>query len=173
LPASEVVELLDLLFEVVVASVGEHGGWVNRFLGDAALCVFGAPRPCPDHADRAVRAGMLLSERILKLSLEHEGIDAGIGICTGQVVLGNVGSEDRHEYTVIGDPVNIAARLSSEAKNRPGRILAAADTIRAAWDERSGWERLGSVILRGRSRPTDVWQPAGAVVLIGDTEACA
>src|SRR5205814_4855713 len=119
LPPEEVVDLLNRFFATVVRVVDAEGGWVNKFEGDAALAVFGAPTDQPDHAARALRAA-----RRLGAELEPLGVDAGIGVSSGPVVAGNVGAENRYEDTVIGDPVNEAARLTEVAKRRPSRVAA-------------------------------------------------
>ena len=85
------------------------------------------------------------------------GLEAGIGVASGKVVAGNVGAADRYEYTVIGDAVNVASRLTDEAKSRPGRVLAAADTVRLAASV--GWRPAGSFDLRGRPEPVPASEP--------------
>src|SRR4051794_15510695 len=107
-PPQEVVAKLNEFFGVVVEVVEDHGGWINKFEGDAALAVFGAPLPLDDAAGCALAAGRTLAERI---EAGLEDLDAGIGVSAGRAVAGNVGAESRFEYTVIGDPVNEAARL--------------------------------------------------------------
>ncbi|MBA2624662.1 MAG: adenylate/guanylate cyclase domain-containing protein, partial [Acidimicrobiia bacterium] len=105
---------------------------MNKFEGDGALCVFGAPGDQPDHAARALRAGVALRRAVVALGERHPDLDAGIGISSGPAVAGNVGAEARYEYTVIGDPVNEAARLTELAKSRDSRLLASAAAIAAA-----------------------------------------
>ena len=135
----------------------EHGGWVNKFEGDAALCVFGAPTPSADPAADALRAARRLRERIAG---ELSGADASIGVSAGPAVAGNVGARERFEYTVIGDAVNEAARLCELAKQRPGRLLASDAVLeRAERDEVARWEVRDRVVLRGRDRPTGVAEP--------------
>ncbi len=122
---TDVVELLNRFFGVVVETVAEYGGWVNKFEGDAALCIFGAPLAQEDPAGCALAAGYALYER---LASEVPELEAGIGLSAGPVVAGNVGAAQRYEYTVIGEPVNEAARLTELAKTRAeGLILAAGD----------------------------------------------
>jgi adenylate cyclase len=146
-----VVALLNRFFAAVVHAAASEGGWVNKFEGDAALCVFGAPTEQPDHAGRALRAARALRDSL-------DGIEAGIGVSSGTVVAGNVGSEARYEYTVIGHPVNEASRLTDEAKRFEGRLLASAAAINAAPDEAANWESRGEVDLRGTG-PTEVYEP--------------
>ena len=156
---AEVVRTLNAFFDAVVRTVGDQGGWVNKFEGDGALCVFGAPADQPDHAARALRAGRALRHALAELRSAFPNIDAGIGVSSGMVVAGNVGSEARYEYTVIGDPVNEAARLTEEAKAQPERLLASEATIELAASEGRAWRRIGEVELRGRTEPTCVYVP--------------
>jgi adenylate cyclase len=147
-----VVELLNDFFALVVAVVERNGGFVNKFEGDAALCLFGAPVEQPDHAARA-----LACARELHAELErHDGLRAAIGVSCGEAVAGWVGAESRFEYTVIGDPVNEASRLTELAKEQPGRVVVSAAVIEAAGGgEARHWRRQGARVLRGRDRPTE------------------
>ena len=149
---SEVVKRLNDFFGVVVEVVESHGGAINKFEGDAALAVFGAPVPDEDAASDALATARELTQR---LPDEVADLEAGIGVSAGRVVAGNVGSESRFEYTVIGDPVNEAARLCDLAKDARGRVLASAAAVeRANGDEAGHWELGEEVELRGRSKPT-------------------
>jgi adenylate cyclase len=155
----QVVELLNAFFTVVVEVVREHDGWVNKFEGDAALAVFGAPVPISDPAASALAAARELARR---LESEVE-LEAGIGVSAGEVVAGNVGEESRFEYTVIGDPVNEAARLTELAKEKPGRVLASGAALElASGAEGERWQADGSATLRGRSSETDLAVPAAS-----------
>lgn len=159
-PPSEVVALLNDFFAVVVTTVGEYDGWVNKFEGDAALAVFGAPVDCPDPAALALAAARRLASR---LEEEFNQADVGIGVSAGEAVAGHIGAESRLEYTVIGDPVNEAARLTELAKTLPGRVAAAGRAVQAAGDEEaSHWELGDEVQLRGRSEPSRLATPKGA-----------
>ena len=137
LPPGEVVATLNAFFQAVQDTVSAQGGWVNKFEGDGALCVFGVPGFQPDHEARALRAARALRIRLAELAAEHPGLEAGIGVSSGTVVAGNVGTEERYEYTVIGRAVNEAARLTDLAKQRPGRLLASDGAVRAAGIERT------------------------------------
>jgi adenylate cyclase len=130
---------------------------VNKFEGDAALCVFGAPVAREDPAGVALCAARKLAAQ---LATDVPQITFGIGVSAGTAVAGNVGAERRFEYTVIGDPVNEAARLSDLAKQRPGRVLASQAALeRAARTEREFWDVTGSAVLRGRGAATGLARP--------------
>ncbi len=153
-PADEVVELINRFFDIVVSVTAKHGGLVNKFAGDGALVVFGAPNPLEDSATPALAAA-----RELAAALESQAPEtpATIGLSGGNVIAGNMGTQERFEYTVMGDPVNEAARLNSQAKGLPGRVAAAGRLIdEATPEEREHWEVLYSVVLRGRSERTEV-----------------
>jgi adenylate cyclase len=159
MPPNEVVRLLNRFFRVVVEVTEAAGGLVNKFEGDAALCVFGAPVASDDPAGAALRAARELAERLQR---EVKGIDFGIGVSAGTAVAGNVGAEQRLEYTVIGDPVNEAARLSELAKEHSDRVLASEVALEMAGaPERSAWTRGESVALRGRGTLTGLAHPVG------------
>jgi adenylate cyclase len=156
-PATEVVERLNEFFAVVVDVTTAHGGLVNKFEGDAALCIFGAPLGTQDPAGSALAAAREMQGRLCS---ELPQVPAGIGVSAGPVVAGNIGAADRFEYTVIGDPVNEAARLTELAKDLPGRVAASeAAVIRASPEEQARWSVEDGVVLRGRSEPTRVARP--------------
>ena len=151
-PPTEVVAMLNRFFGVIVEEVDEHGGLVNKFMGDAVLAVFGAPVAQDDHATSALAAARRIAERLAE---EVGEVRAGIGVATGEVVVGNVGHEERFEYTVIGDAVNAAARLTELAKEVPGGVLALGESLDAATDaEPDHWQERESTTLRGRSTAT-------------------
>jgi adenylate cyclase len=100
---------------------------------------------------------------IRELSDKHPALDAGIGVSSGQVVAGNVGAEERYEYTVIGDPVNVAARLTEEAKSRPSRVVASRVTVEHGGFEAAYWKEAGGIELRGRAGLTHVFVPIDSV----------
>ncbi|MCW2836978.1 MAG: hypothetical protein JWQ15_1092 [Marmoricola sp.] len=149
---AEVVTLLNRFFGVVVEEVDRHHGLVNKFIGDAALAIFGAPVELEDHATHALAAARAMARR---LDEEVPDLGAGIGVATGEAVAGNVGDESRFEYTVIGDAVNAAARLTELAKDVDGGVLAAWESVEAAGAEEAGhWKRHDTVTLRGRRSET-------------------
>ncbi len=160
LSPDEVVATLNDFFDVVVRAVDGQGGWVNKFEGDGALCIFGVPGTQPDHADRALRAARLLHLALVELAEQkHPGLAAGIGVSSGRVVAGNVGTEARYEYTVIGPAVNEAARLTDVAKGREVKVLASGETVRRAAGEARRWHDVGTAALRGRNAPTAIYEP--------------
>jgi adenylate cyclase len=167
-PPEEVVGLLNRFFGAVVSTVAEEGGWVNKFEGDGAMCVFGAPMSTDDYAERALRAARTLRRELLAVSMSEHELDAAIGVSAGTVVAGNVGAEQRFEYTVMGLPVNEAARLTSEAKQRLGRVLASEEVIRRAAGEASRWMVAGETTLRGYDEPILVYEPADSVRVTQD-----
>jgi class 3 adenylate cyclase len=153
----EVMSLLNRYFGIVVDVAHAHRGWVNKFEGDGALCVFGAPYDMEDPAGCALSAAREMSDR---LRAELPELSAAIGVSAGRVVAGNVGSAERFEFTVIGDPVNEAARLTQLAKSTEHRLLASAATVdRAESRERWRWRDDGQTQLRGRSEPTQLVIP--------------
>jgi adenylate cyclase len=155
-PPTEVVETLNKFFAIVVEVVEADGGFINKFAGDAALAIFGAPAPLPHRNAKALDAARTVARRVCT-ELPH--LDFGVGVACGTTVAGNVGATSRLEYTVIGDPVNEAARLGELAKTMPGRVAASADVVDAAEGEAEQWERADEVTLRGRGRPTTVFAP--------------
>ncbi|WP_374025034.1 adenylate/guanylate cyclase domain-containing protein [Mycobacterium sp. HNNTM2301] len=158
-PPAEVVSVLNRFFSIVVEEVDRHCGLVNKFEGDATLAIFGAPNHLDHPEDQALTAARAIAER---LADEMPECQAGIGVAAGQVVAGNVGARERFEYTVIGGPVNEAARLCELAKSYPGRILATADALDGASEnERDRWALGETVTLRGHERPTQLAMPAG------------
>ena len=162
-PPTEVVALLNEFFAVVVETIGEHGGWINKFEGDAALAVFGAPLALDGCAARSLAAARALAGRLPR---DVPSLRAAIGVSAGEVVAGHIGAEERFEYTVIGDPVNEAARLTDLAKGTEARVLAAGSLVqRAATEGPDGaeearhWRLDDEVTLRGRTEPTRLAVP--------------
>src|SRR5271169_2800060 len=154
---AEVVQVLNRFFTIVVEEVDRHRGLVNKFEGDAVLAVFGAPNRLDQPEDQALATARGIADR---LASEMPECEAGIGVAAGQVVAGNVGAKERFEYTVIGEPVNEAARLCELAKSHPGRLLATADAIEGASEnECARWTLGETVTLRGHGQPTRLAAP--------------
>ncbi len=151
----EVAAVLNEFFRMVVAQVDEHHGLVNKFQGDAVLAVFGAPLRTDDPASAA-----LATARTLGVELRSLPVDFGIGVSAGPVFAGNIGAENRYEYTVVGDAVNEAARLADLAKDYEGRVLGSGTAIEQASDaEHQHWTTQGSEVLRGRAVATQISAP--------------
>lgn len=166
-PPAEVAEVLNDFFRIVVDAVDEREGLINKFGGDAALAIFGAPLRTDGAASAALETARDLGEQLR--GLPH--VDFGIGVSAGQVFAGNIGAENRYEYTVIGDPVNEAARLADLAKASDRRILASAAAIeRAESSERRHWAAHGTEVLRGRSEATDISTPVAGDELARDSD---
>jgi adenylate cyclase len=155
-PASEVVETLNKFFGIVVEVVEHNGGFINKFAGDGALAIFGAPTPLEGRAACALRAARTLVARV-RVALPD--LDFGVGVTSGQAVAGNIGAASRLEYTVIGDPVNLASRLSEVAKGMPSRVAASGEVVVAAGAGGQEWVKVDELTLRGRSAPTSVYAP--------------
>lgn len=152
-----VVRVLNEFFRVIVDTVNKHGGFVNKFQGDAALAIFGAPIDHPDGAAAALAAARELSGELTNVLGSN---DFGIGVSAGRAIAGHIGAQARFEYTVIGDPVNEAARLTELAKNEPGNVLASASAVMEARDEEAlRWDVGETVELRGRTVSTQVARP--------------
>lgn len=158
---AELVAILNRFFARVVDAVESNGGLVNKFEGDAALCVFGAPVPLEDACTAALRAARAIRDGVLA----DGEVDVGIGVAAGPVVAGQVGAPSRLEYTVVGDAVNEAARLTDVAKRVDGRILASEHTVRHSTSEEQRYWTKGRVFrLRGRDAATRSYgspSPAG------------
>jgi class 3 adenylate cyclase len=159
-PPEQVVAMLNELFTVLTEVVFRHGGTVDKFMGDCIMAVWGAPVPQADHADRALAAAedmmhfleVAAAEWRKKYDVE---IRLGIGVSSGEAVVGNVGSSKRMEYTVIGDLVNVAARLESIAA--PNQVLVAEGTQALATD-RFELVPVGEKTLSGRAKPVRVFE---------------
>jgi adenylate cyclase len=163
LAPEEVVSLLNAFYTLMIDTTFKHDGTLDKFLGDGVMAVFGAPIYHPDHALRAVRTALAMQAGMRELSARRaaEGKPAlavGIGVNAGTVVAGNVGTETRMEYTVIGDHVNLASRLESYAK--PGQILITSTTyaiVRYSIEA----HRLGPMRLRGKEEEIEVYEVTG------------
>ena len=125
--AKEVVSRLNALFEIVVPIVGRHRGHVDKFLGDGLLAVFGAPEPYPDHADRAVLAACEMATKVN--SRDDLGLKIGVGVNTGPVVAGSIGGGGRLNFSVIGDAVNVAARVEAATREVGEDVLITERTL--------------------------------------------
>jgi class 3 adenylate cyclase len=156
--AEDTVARLNALFEIVVPAVVDAGGHVNKFLGDGALAVFGAPNDLADHADAAVGAAALVHG----LVAERFGgsLRIGIGINTGSVIAGTIGGAGKLEFTLIGDTVNVAARVEQLTKTTGDSILLTQQTVDALVNHPPGLEERGHHVLKGKSAAVQVFAVA-------------
>jgi adenylate cyclase len=123
-PAPALVAAINRLFDEVVPIIHEHGGRVDKFVGDGLMAVFGAPSRQPDHADRALRAALDAAARVA----EADTLPIGIGLNSGRVIAGNIGGAGRYEFGVIGDAVNVAARVEAATRQTGDAVLVAERT---------------------------------------------
>jgi adenylate cyclase len=159
--AEDTVARLNALFEIVVPAVVERGGHVNKFLGDGALAVFGAPNDLAAHADAALRAAVLI-HRLVAERFDGE-LRIGIGINTGLVIAGTIGGGGKLEFTLIGDTVNVAARIEQLTKTTGDEILLTRESVDALVDRPLGLTERGSQALKGKSAATQVFSLDPAV----------
>jgi adenylate cyclase len=155
------VEVLNDYFTRITGVVEAHGGIVDKFIGDAVMAVFGAPVAQTDHARRALDCALAILRELdawnaARRSAGQPELATGVGVATGRVVAGNLGSASRHNYTVMGDAANLAARLQDLTKEYGERGLVAAETVRADGGNR-GLRRVGEVPVRGKAAPTEVF----------------
>jgi adenylate cyclase len=158
----EVVEYLNSLFSVMIDSVNNHHGIVNKFLGDGFLAVFGAPISDPSDCRNAVAASLEILERIEAMSARGEIAPTRIriGLHAGEAVTGNVGSAARKEYTIIGDVVNLAARLEQLNKQFGSRLLVSEMVTQRLDGLTARAKSHGAIQVRGREQPVEVYELA-------------
>jgi class 3 adenylate cyclase/DNA-binding NarL/FixJ family response regulator len=159
LPARDVAAVVGKHLSAMAEVVLSLGGMIDKFQGDAVMVVFGAPEPTLDHAEQALRCAIAMQARQTELNAEGWDADVpelgvGIGVNTGPVIAGTVGGGGRLEYTVVGDAVNVAQRLQSEAAG--GEIVAAASTVKAA--PGVVCESIGPRYVKGREEPVEVFR---------------
>jgi class 3 adenylate cyclase len=150
--ATEVVATLNGLFEAMVPIVTRHGGHVDKFMGDGLLAVFGAPEGYVDHADRAVRAG---TELVQAINRPDAPLHIGVGINTGAVVAGSIGGAGRLNFSVIGDPVNVSARVEAATRDTGDHLLLTPHT-RDAMTSPVRLVSRGAIRLKGKTEPVEL-----------------
>ncbi len=157
LPPRELVALLNRWLTAMVEEIEGTGGVVNKFMGDAVVAIFGAPRPHPDHAARAVRAALAMARRTRELGAE---LSAGVGVNTGRAIAGPIGAESRMEYTVIGEVVNIAARVEKLTRALSADVLVTDATMASMGSEDVAEELAdaGEHALKGVGERVRVWR---------------
>lgn len=165
LEASQVVSLLNNYFETMVEAVFNCDGTLDKFIGDALMAVFGAPLPLKEHAWKAVESALDMRRRLREFNRRQKQhkIRIGIGISSGEVVSGNIGSQKRMDYTVIGDGVNLSARLESVTKEYKCDIILSEFTYELCGDRI--WVReLDKIRVKGKNKPVSIYE------LIGDRQ---
>lgn len=152
-----VVEMLNTYFDIATRAILDYGGYVDKFIGDGVLGVFGVPVYRNDHVERTVRAALDLMDQLLGGDTEGNPLlsSVGVGIHTGPIVSGNIGSPAKMEYTVIGDTVNLASRISGLA--RPGEVLVT-DAVVSALGSLVQVEPAGSRAIKGKTAPVETFR---------------
>ncbi|MFL6618178.1 MAG: adenylate/guanylate cyclase domain-containing protein [Povalibacter sp.] len=165
LDPAKLLALLNRFFTEVVAAVEAEGGVVKQFLGDGVMALFGAPQSYPDHAARAVRAALAISKRVDRLNVELSGQDIsplriGVGIHTGSVVAGLIGPDNRVEYGVVGDAVNLASRIEALTRELDSTILVSRE-VASQLDPSFALGKTAVLPVRGRRQCVDVVEVLG------------
>ena len=162
LACREVVELLNAYHTHMVEAVFHYGGTLDKYLGDGLIAYFNAPVGQPDHAERAIRCALAMEKELAKLNseLESQGkspIEIGIGIHTGQAIVGDIGAPHRREFTAIGSAVNVASRLESMTKEIGTGIVVSESTKELIGE--TDWNELGRFPIRGVAQPMTLFSP--------------
>lgn len=158
-PPAEVVDFLNAAFAFMIEAVDRHGGFINKFLGDGFMAIFGAPLDDAEAAGHAVAAARDILAEIDRRGLA-EGpwpLRIGIGLHIGPAVTGNVGSPRRKEFTAIGDTVNLASRLEQLTKTYPARLIASEAVVAGLGGESGTAAPLGAVAVKGYPEPVKIW----------------
>ncbi len=158
----QVVAQLNQYFSRMVSVVFEHRGTVDKFVGDMVMALYGAPLDDHDHAEHAMQTALAMAKALGELNAEWQSqgrptLDIGIGINTGEMVAGNIGSDTIMSYTVIGDAVNLGARLESLNKDYGTRIIIS-EATRSRLKGRYDIHPLGDVIVKGKSKPVAIFE---------------
>jgi adenylate cyclase len=162
----EIVGMLNEYFTRMVDIVFRHRGTVDKFVGDMVMALFGAPLDDPDHADHAVEAALEMIAELVKLNQGWKAqgrfaeLDIGVGVNTGIMIAGNIGSDAIMSYTVIGDAVNLGSRLESLNKQYGTRIIVS-DATRRALKGRYLYRPLGEVVVKGKTEPVAIFEVTG------------
>jgi adenylate cyclase len=158
------VILINNYLDTMTKIVLKNGGTIDKFMGDCIMAFWNAPLPCSNHADKAVKTSIEICEAADELiqQLEDQGlprIDIGIGINTGTCIVGNMGSESRFDYSVIGDAVNLGARLEGQTRNYDGiRVLLGPETYRSCTSRE--FAEVDRILVKGKSEKVTIYTPA-------------
>jgi class 3 adenylate cyclase len=162
LPPAQMVELMNRYFRIIDETIREHGGMIHSFIGDAVHASFNFADDCPDHAVSALAAALAIQARLDAAQFAHgEAMHTRIGVHTGSVAAAAIGSEERMNYAMFGDAVNVAMRIEQLNKDKGTRVLASAETVAACAPQdhaRLGLRALGEVRLRGRVAPISIYE---------------
>ncbi|MGD8514001.1 MAG: adenylate/guanylate cyclase domain-containing protein [Granulosicoccaceae bacterium] len=163
LTAAELVEFLNKYFSAMTDIVKEHGGFVDKYVGDAIIAVFGAPLHDPEHALHAVQSAIACNKKLREIQNSfglpaHLSVHARIGVNTGDMLVGNIGSYNRLNYTIMGDAVNLASRIEGVNKMY-GTSVMVSDTTAEQCGERIAFRELDTVRVKGRETPVTLFEP--------------
>jgi class 3 adenylate cyclase len=158
----DLVKFMNEYLSAMTDIIQEHGGFVDKYIGDAIVAVFGAPLDDPNHAENAVRAALRCQDRLHSLNTDpvewqRFSLRQRIGLNSGDALVGNIGSRHRFNYTVMGDTVNVASRLEGANKYFGTSIMAAKSTVARAAS--FAWRELDSICVQGRDEPISVYEP--------------
>lgn len=165
LDPEQVRSLINGCFDDLVPVIRKYGGWVDKFIGDAILALFGAPVAYEEHAEQALRAALELMDRLAAFNGQHSTtLGLHLGINTGLVVAGGIGSQGQQQYSVMGDTVNLASRL--EDASETGQILVGPNTYRLTAPQFE-FEALPSIRVKGKSEPVPIYRLLGLKAVQG------
>ena len=167
----QVADWLNGFFSLVSRIVVRHRGMIDKYMGDSVMAVWGAPAPSATHAFDALSAALDIASELSELDRQYRasglpGIAAGIGVSTGQAHVGNLGSEYRMDYTVVGDAVNIAQRLEAQTRMYQVPVIVG-DHTAAALDDMA-FRELDTIRVKGRKAPVTMYQPMGVITSLDE-----
>jgi adenylate cyclase len=176
--AREVGAVLQDYFERMIGVVFAHDGTLDKLMGDAVMAFWGAPEEVPDHPVKTCTAALDMVRALEALRRDDtrpvmQQLDIGIGVNTGEVIVGNLGSHKFVNYTVLGDPVNLASRLEGQNKEYGTRIIVGEATVRAVPDGTFVWRELDSVKVKGKTQPVAIFELVGRPGEIGEARRAA